>query len=123
MNPAATACMGFFVFGFAVVANLMTSRVVKPYPFVHWLGASVGAFLPLLVGCALFGLLRRDDSSLLVSLLMVAGIIGAGVEIPMLFGREIPSKDPFRRKALESLALFGFVFALGYLFIEYRFGE
>jgi hypothetical protein len=110
-----------FILGFAVVGDMMMKRVVKPFPFVHWLGASLGALFPLFICVTMIGFLKHDASYVLVQIVLIAGTIGAVVDLPMLFSRRIPCKNPLRRKTLEALGLLALAWIL--LLLEAQFLE
>ncbi len=121
MNLPVGLFLVIFIIGFAVVGDMMMKRVVKPFPFVHWLGASLGALFPLVVGAAMIGFLKSNASYVLVQLVLIAGTIGAVVDLPLLISRRIPCKNPLRRKTLEALGLLALAWIL--LLLEAQFLE
>lgn len=101
---------------FAVAADLGTPTLRPGRPFVHtnWVGASGGALAGvLLLGCLFPFAVALDPVYFLVQAVLMAGIVGAAVDLPMMLYRNVHEKVPHSRTAKEGVVLVAIAGVLG----------
>jgi hypothetical protein len=115
----ATVVFGVFLLLFAVAGDCAWVVILppgkKPFLLAGWLGATAGALVVFLgLNCVFMFPFVIDPRYALVNEVLMAGIVGAVIDLPLSLYRNLRAKRPWPRTATEAVIV---IVAAGMLLI------